>query len=158
MNASPTEDVRKHYRALEAMYDGAPINAFFDPTLEIGDGEATVTIEVMDKHHHAAGAAHGSVYFKMLDDAAFFAASSCESEWMVLTASFTTYLTRPIMSGLMRSEGRVVNRTRTQFIVEAVAYDSHDREVGRGSGVFVRGKIKLSEIPDYAASRARDGA
>ncbi|MEO1084472.1 MAG: PaaI family thioesterase, partial [Acidobacteriota bacterium] len=100
---------------------------------------------------------HGAVYFKMLDDAAFFAASSREPEWMVLTASFTTYLTRPIASGAMRSRGRIVNQTRSQFIVEAVVYDGRDREVGRGTGVFVRGKKPLLDIPDYASSRAAGG-
>lgn len=145
---------RHHFVALEKMYLGAPINAFFEPSLEVRDGAATVVIDVQEKHHHAAGAAHGSVYFKMLDDAAFFAASSLEDEWMVLTASFTTYLTRPIVSGPMRSEGRVVNRTRSQFIVEAVVYDGEGREIGRGSGVFVRGKTPLRDIPDYAAGRA----
>lgn len=38
-----------------------------------GDGEAEVSIEVGRELFHASGAVHGSVYFKLLDDAAFFA-------------------------------------------------------------------------------------
>ena len=140
---------RAHYAALEKMYHSAPINQFFEPIVQVREGEATVTMPVHEKFFHAAAAVHGSVYFKMLDDAAFFAAASLEDELMVLTASFTTYLTRPVTEGTLRADGRVVNQTRTQFIVEAIVHDDQDREVGRGSGVFVRGKITLAQIPGY---------
>ena len=92
-----------HFRGLERMYLAAPINAFYEPSIEVLEGEATIGIEVEDKLHHAAGAVHGSVYFKMLDDAAFFAANSVEREFFVLTASFTTYFTRPVSDGSIRA-------------------------------------------------------
>ena len=62
----------QHYRCLESMYQAAPINDFYKPVMTVSDSYAVIEIEVSDKHHHAAGAMHGSVYFKMLDDAAFF--------------------------------------------------------------------------------------
>ena len=102
-----------------------------------------------EKLFHSAQAVHGSVYFKMLDDAAFFAASSLEKEVFVLTTSFTTYLTRPVSSGLLRSVGRVVNQNKSQLIAEAVVYDAQGNEVGRGSGIFVRGRVPLLEVPGY---------
>ena len=43
----------------------------------------------------------------------------------------------------------VLNRNKTQFIVESIAYDSEGNEVGRGNGVFVRGKFLLSESRGY---------
>jgi len=85
----------------------------------------------------------------MLDDAAFFAASALEKEVFVLTTSFTTYLTRPVSSGLLRSVGRVVNQNKSQLIAEAVVYDAQGNEVGRGSGIFVRGRVPLREVPGY---------
>lgn len=139
-----------HYAALRNMYLAAPINAFYRPAIEVSDGAATIEIEVSEALFHSAGAVHGSVYFKMLDDAAFFAASSLEREVFILTTSFTTYLTRPVASGRLRSVGRVVNRTKLQFIAEAVVYDSEGNEVGRGSGVFVRGKLRLDKARGYS--------
>jgi uncharacterized protein (TIGR00369 family) len=100
---------------------------------------------------HSAGAVHGSVYFKMLDDAAFCAASTLEPDFFVLATSLTTYITRPVSPGPMRSIGRVVNNTKTQFIVEAIAYDGEEREVARGSGVIVRSKIRLTDVAHYNA-------
>ena len=121
------------------------------PRIEVREGEATTEIELSEKFHHAAGAVHGSVYFKMLDDAAFFAANSLEGDVFVLTTSFTTYLTRPVSLGIIRSVGRVVNRNKTQFIAESVAYDSEGNEIGRGSGVFIRGRFPLKEALGYMA-------
>ena len=66
------------------------------------------------------------------------------------TTSFTTYLTRPVSSGRLRSVGRVVNRNNSQFIAEAVLHDSEGNQIGRGSGVFVRSKLPLSGTRGYA--------
>ena len=139
----------RHFRCLESMYAAAPINKIYMPKIEIREGKATIEIELSEKFHHAAGAVHGSVYFKMLDDAAFFAVNSLEGDVFVLTTSFTTYLTRPVSHGNLRSVGRVVNRNKTQFIAESVVYDSEGNEVGRGNGIFVRGRFPLREALGY---------
>jgi len=140
----------EHFAALERMYVSAPINEIYRPTIRVGDGEATITTRVGPRYHHAGAAVHGSVYFKLLDDAAFFAANSLEREFFVLTTSFTTYLTRPVRDGVLRAVGRVVTRGRSQFIAEAVLHDDHGREIGRGSGVFVRSRIALTDASGYA--------
>ena len=139
------------------MYVHAPINEFYGPSIEVSEGEASIRIDLEERYHHPAGGVHGSVYFKMLDDAAFFAASSLERDVFVLTTSFTTYLTRPVSSGHLRSVGKVVNQNKSQFIAEAIVLDSEDREIGRGSGVFVRSRTPLGEIESYAEAFARDG-
>jgi len=139
-----------HFERLERMYLAAPINGIYRPRIQVSEGEATIEVDVSPDFFHAGGAVHGSVYFKVLDDAAFFAAASLEREAFVLTTSFTTYLTRPVSSGVIRAVGRVVNRNRSQFIAEAVAYDGEGREIGRGNGLFVRSKLPLAEQPGYA--------
>lgn len=140
----------QHYRQLESMYQAAPVNEFYKPVMTISDSHAVIEIEVSEKHHHAAGAVHGSVYFKMLDDAAFFAANSLETEVFVLTTSFTTYLTRPVASGKIRAEGKVVNKNKSQFIAEAILIDEKGNEIGRGNGIFVRSKMLLVDAAGYS--------
>jgi uncharacterized protein (TIGR00369 family) len=142
-------DTEQHFKSLKSMYAAAPINEIYRPTMEVSEGQAVIEIDLDTKYHHAAGAVHGSVYFKMLDDAAFFAANSLEHEVFVLTTSFTIYITRPVSSGKLRAVGKVVNRNKSQFIAEAVVYDSQNNEVGRGSGVFVRGKFPLIQARGY---------
>ena len=139
-----------HFNRLESMYAAAPVNKIYKPIMEVSKGEAVIEIELSEKFHHSGGGVHGSVYFKMLDDSAFFAANSLEEEYFVLTTSFTTYITRPVASGKMKAIGKVVNKNRSQFIAESIVYDSEGREIGRGNGIFVRGKLPLIEAAGYA--------
>ncbi len=140
---------QKHYQQLERMYLSAPFNQYFKPVIAVAEGEAEICIELKSDYHHAAEAVHGSVYFKMLDDAAYFAANSLEHEFFLVTTSFTTYLTRPVSEGKMRAVGKVVNQNRSQIIAESVVYNAAGKEIGRGSGVFVRSKKQLSHVQGY---------
>lgn len=142
-------DKSEHYHRLESMYQAAPVNDFYSPVMKVSEGCAEISIDVTSKLFHAAQAVHGSVYFKMLDDAAYFAANSLETEFFVLTTSFTTYLTRPISSGSMHAIGKVVNYNRTQFIAESIVYNEKQKEIARGNGIFVRGKNKLVDVDGY---------
>ena len=132
------------------MYLAAPINRIVKPKISISEGRAEVEIEVRGDLFHSAGAVHGSVYFKMLDDAAFFAANSLEQSVFVLTTSFTIYLTRPVSAGTIRAVGTVTTETKTQFLAESIAYDARGKEIGRGSGLFVRGRQSLDDVVSYA--------
>lgn len=140
----------EHYRKLERMYLSAPINGFFRPTIEIEEGRAVITNPVREELFHAAGAVHGSAYFKVLDDAAWFAVNSLVTDVFVLTTMFTTYLTRPVTSGTLRSVGEVANVGRTQWLAESVVFDADGREVGRGSGTFVKSRSPLTPEIGYA--------
>jgi acyl-coenzyme A thioesterase PaaI-like protein len=53
----------EHYRKLERMYLGAPINEYYTPEIHISEGQARVTIPVRSDFFHAANAVHGAVYF-----------------------------------------------------------------------------------------------
>lgn len=139
----------QHYKNLERMYGAAPFNELFNYTIAVSEASAVIEIELTRTFHHAAGAIHGSIYFKMLDDAAYFAANSLETDYFVLTTSFTTYLTRPVSAGKMRAVGRVVNKNKSQFIAESIVYNDDEQEIGRGNGIFVRGKQLLINTPGY---------
>ncbi len=145
-------DPLEHFKRLENMYQAAPLNDFYSPVMTVSKGQAEISIELAPKLFHAGQAVHGSVYFKMLDDAAFFAASSLEPDFFVLTTSFTTYLTKPISKGTMKAVGKIANYNRTQFIAEAIVYNSREQEVGRGNGIFVRSNKKLMDVAGYQDS------
>ena len=139
----------EHYRKLEQMYARAPINRFFEPRLSVSRGRAQVVIAIREDFFHAANAVHGSVYFKAMDDAAFFAANSLIRDYFVLTVHFDTYLTRPVSKGEMKAEGRVVHQSRRLLIAEAVLTDSKDRQIARGSGSFMPSRKPLGPEIGY---------
>jgi len=138
-----------HFKALEMMYLAAPINEIYRPIISVSEGVSEIEIRVKEAYFHSLKAVHGSVYFKMLDDAAFFAANSLERKMFVLTASFTTHLTRPISSGIIKSEGKVLNQNQKQFTAESIAYDGQGNVIARGNGTFVRSKFPLKNALGY---------
>ncbi|HON38525.1 MAG: PaaI family thioesterase [Desulfomonilia bacterium] len=138
-----------HFKRLENMMHSAPFVIKTGARAIIRHGEAVITLPIREDLFHAAGALHGALYFLVLDNAAFFAVNSLVRDVFVLTTSFTTYLTRPVSNGVIRAVGKVVYQNRTQYIAEAVAYDSDEREIGRGNGVFMRSKIPLSKEIGY---------
>ncbi len=142
-------DKELHYRALEKMYLAAPINRIYEPKIKISKERAEIEMAVEEKYFHGAGAVHGSVYFKLLDDAAYFAVNSLVNDHFVVTVSFTIYFIRPISSGIMRAIGKVVSKGKSQMVAESVVYDGRGKEIGRGSGIFVKSKVTLDEKLGY---------
>jgi uncharacterized protein (TIGR00369 family) len=138
-----------HFKKLENMMHSAPMVKLTGARASISEGEAVITLPVRQDFFHAAGALHGSLYFLALDNAAFFAVNSLVEDLFVLTASLTTYMTRPVTEGTLKAVGKVVSRGRTQFIAESVLYDAEGQEVGRANGIFVKSRIPLSEKIGY---------
>ncbi|MGE7204573.1 PaaI family thioesterase [Sphingomonas sp. NPDC019816] len=139
-----------HFRALETLYAQAPINRLFDSTLDIPEpGIARIRFRVDERHYHAAGAAHGTSYFKMLDDAAFYACNSLVTDRFLLTTQFNLLLTRPMKAGAVVAEGRWVSGRRRVFVADARLIDASGEEVARGTGTFMRSQIALADLPGY---------
>lgn len=139
-----------HFRALERLYASAPVNALFASRLDLPEeGRSRIEFAVTPAVFHAAGAAHGTVYFKMLDDAAFYAANSLATDRFLLTTSFNLHFTRPLRDGVVVAEGRWVSGRKRVFVAEARLIDAQGEEVGRGTGTFMRSGIALSSLPGY---------
>ncbi len=142
--------VEEHYRKLERMYTLAPINRFFAAEIEVSEGSAELTLPVRPDYFHSGHTVHGSVYFKVLDDCAYFAAASLVRDCFLLTVSFNIYFTRPVTGGVLRAVGRVVHRSRNLYLAEAELTDERGRSMGRGSGSFMRSTITLGPEVGYA--------
>lgn len=141
-----------HWRALEGLYGSAPVNALFESRLEIvAEGLSRIHFDVTPSCFHAAGAAHGTIYFKMLDDAAFYAANTLVTDRFLLTTSFNLFFSRPIRAGRVTAEGRWVSGRRRVLVAEARLIDAEGEEVGRGTGTFQRSRISLSSLEGYTA-------
>ena len=144
-----------HYRALERLYASAPVNSLFASRLAItGEGTSRIDFEITREVFHAAGAAHGTIYFKMLDDAAFYAANSLATDRFLLTTSFNLHFTKPVREGEVVAEGRWVSGRKRVFVAEARLVDAGGEEIGRGTGTFMRSRIALSSLPGYRAKGA----
>ena len=142
-----------HLRALESLYRHAAINRFFESTIVIAEqGVARIRFEIDPSMFHAAGAAHGTVYFKMMDDAAFYACNSMVSDRFLLTTAFNLNFTRPLRAGPVIAEGRWISGKRRVFVGEARLIDASGEEAARGTGTFMRSHIPLAGLAGYTAA------
>ena len=141
-----------HFRALENLYRSAPVNRLFESRLSITEaGRSEIHFTVDPQLFHAASAAHGTLYFKMLDDAAFYAANTLVTDRFLLTTAFNLHFTKPLRTGDARAEGRWISGKRRVFVAEARIVDSDGEECARGTGTFLRSHIALSGLPGYLA-------
>ncbi len=142
---------KEHYDKLERMYLQANINTqiFDTTTVRISEEMAQIGLKISNKYFHALGAIHGSVYFKLLDDAAFFAVNSIVKDVFVLTSSFNINLLRPANTGIITAVGKVKFKSRNLFVAEATLYNEDGKEIAFGTGNFTKSKIELSEEIGY---------
>lgn len=144
-----------HFRALERLYAAASINQLFPSRLSItAAGKARIDFDVTPEHFHAAGAAHGTLYFKMLDDAAFYACNALVTDRFLLTTAFNLHFTAPVRAGPIYAEGDWVSGKRRVFVGESRLVDSDGEEIARGTGTFMRSHIPLSGLAGYSPAAA----
>ena len=143
-----------HLRSLEALYNMAPVNRLFTSRMSLPEaGRSEIHFTVAASAFHAAGAAHGTLYFKMLDDAAFYASNGLVSDRFLLTTAFNLHFTKPLREGEARAEGRWISGKRRVFVAEARIVDSDGDECARGTGTFLRSHIALSGLDGYKPLR-----
>jgi len=145
----PEAGAAAHYRSLESLYASAAINGLFDSAIEIAEGFARIRFRIDERFFHAAGAAHGTLYFKMMDDAAFYACNSLVTDRFLLTTAFNLNFTKPLKAGPVVAEGRWISGRRRVFVAETRLVDSSGEEAARGTGTFMRSHIPLSGLAGY---------
>jgi uncharacterized protein (TIGR00369 family) len=141
--------VSEHHRRLERAYVNAPVSKWYGVGIAISDGAAEVRVQARPEFCHAAGGVHGSVYFRLLDDAAFFSVNSRVEDVLVLTVSFTVHFARPVTGGELRAVGRTLHGGGRLFLAEAELLDERGELLGHGSGVFSRSAIPLGPEIGY---------
>lgn len=145
----------EHYRKLEHLYAAARVSRWYGATIRISEGHAEVRIPVRTEFFHAANAVHGSVYFRALDDAAFFAANARVTDVLVLTVSFTVHFMSPVRDGVLHGIGRVVHEGSRLLVAESELRGSDNRLLAQGSGTFIRSSIRLTAEIGYTETNAR---
>lgn len=138
-----------HFKSLESMFYAAPINQLMKPTIEVMDGKCEIKMKVDAQFFHAAKALHGSVYFKLLDDAAFFAANSIVEDVFVVTGSFEIKLLKPVFGGKLLAVGEMTKNLGSKLEARSRLFDENGDLVATGSGIFVKTKMELTSIESY---------
>ncbi len=141
----------EHYQRLEQMFHSALIQDLLPgASMKVSEGKAEYILDIREAYFHAAQAMHGAVYFKMLDDAAYFAAASLETEYFILTKSYNIHFRRPVEADTLRAVGEVIAVDNRQSVAKSVIYNSKGKVVAQGEGIFVKGPKLLTSLPGYS--------
>jgi uncharacterized protein (TIGR00369 family) len=142
---------QEHYTKLKNMYVAGSINQeIYDSAhIEVNFEYAEITLQIEPKYFHAGRSLHGSVYFKLLDDGAYFSVQSIILDAFIYTTTFNIQLLRPVKTGTIKAIGTVTFKSKNLFIADAVLYDDKNREVARGSGNFMKSQLELNESLGY---------
>jgi len=139
-----------HFERLIKMYAKAPIHNFYkNIELKVANKSSTVSLPITADFFHGGMSTHGSVYFKLLDDAAYFACQSEIEDYFIVTTNFNISLLRPITKGVITAIGKVDFTSKQLFTATAELYDDRNRLCGKGQGQFMKSKLPLSAVEDY---------
>lgn len=139
----------EHYQKLQRMYLSAEANRIETPEIRIDRGTCEISLAIRSTHFHSAGSVHGSIFFRMLDDSAYFAAASLERKNFLVTTQFSIHFVRPANRDRLRAVGTVLYRTQRITVAEAKAYDYKGRLVATGSGSFIPSQTELDPTVGY---------
>lgn len=141
----------EHFKKLENMYLSAPVNKLiYEPEISITHSTCEISIEVKPDYFHAANSLHGSVYFKMLDDAAYFASAALVETTFLYTKSFEIHFIRPVTEGKIKAVGKVISQSSNgNHIASAQLFNHQNKVVAEGEGIFVMSHIPLSKELGY---------
>lgn len=143
-----------HFDGLVGVFHASPTNADGLTTIEVEEGRARLVRTAVPDLHHAAGAVHGSHLFKLLDDAAFFAANSVVRDRFVLTASFSVQFMAPVSEGELVARGELVRAGRRVLFARSEVRTGDGRLLAAGNGTFLRSEVPLTPEIGYRGSPA----
>ena len=137
-----------HYDRLSKMYLKAPIqNLYPGIDLKVTENKAVITLPAGKRYHHAGNSLHGSVYFRLLDDACYFAAMSQVEDYFILTKRFNIEFKMPHVEGKVTAKGKLVKEENGEFYCEGELFNEGGKIIAIGSGVFVRNrKLPLERV------------
>lgn len=141
---------QEHFRKLENVFRSAPVNhVISDQGISIDLGRCEIVWIADAAYFHAGKSLHGSLYFKLLDDAAYFAAASLELNVFLLTKTFNMHLLRPVTGGIIKAIGEIAESSSGIICATSKLLSADNKILATGEGQFAKSKLMLSQIPEY---------
>ncbi|KAB1065737.1 PaaI family thioesterase [Salibacter halophilus] len=140
-----------HLKKLENLYYAAPINEALNPTISISENISSIEQFIGQSQCHAGQFAHGSVIFKLLDDAAYFAAASSQTEFFLVTASYEIKFKKPAPVGHYKAIGELIDSSGRLLKAKSKVIDENDQIIAKGKGLFIPTKQQLSHLKGYSS-------
>ena len=137
-----------HFRKLERMYHALAVSRLLEVNLTVEAGTAVIEWSGRDGLDRAGGH-EDALCFRMVSDAALFAANSIETKSVLATVDFNVrFLCRDTKRGMF-SNGLAVHRTGSLFFAQAELFDGQGRCLAVGSGTLRSTETALASMAGY---------
>lgn len=114
-----------------------PLKEHLGFSIEYGEGSATATLELDERHHNPNGVAHGAVAFTLMDTAMGGAVVSVIPEdHFCATIEIQTRFHRGVSEGPLTAEATVMTAGRRIVHLEARTLDGEGRLISSATGSF----------------------
>ncbi|MBO6495448.1 MAG: PaaI family thioesterase [Roseivirga sp.] len=140
----------EHYNFLVKLFHSAPINKtiFAGSDMSLSDGEAKYELTIKEEFFHGGEAMHGAIYFKLLDDAAYFACATEVDDYFLVTKSYQIEFVRPVMGGKLTAKGKLLKADENGFLASSEILNEEGKVVGKGEGIFVKSRKPMPKLKD----------
>lgn len=139
-----------HLKKLENLFLSANIQQLFPGIqIEILADATNISWSVTPSHFHGGNALHGASYFKLLDDAAYFAAAAQHTTNFLVTATYTIKFLKPIQSGLITAKGMVTQSGSKRYSSESRLFNEQGELLAEGFGIFVPTTTPWTSLSGY---------
>lgn len=114
-----------------------PLKQYLGFTIQRGEGVASVSVELDERHFNPNGVAHGAVAFTLMDTAMGAAVMTVVDEGdMCATVEIQTRFHRAASTGTLTAEATVMTAGRRVVQLEARTVDDGGRLVASATGSF----------------------
>ena len=123
-----------------AEYLKHPMHHNLNMNVELGKNSATITMTIHDSVINLVGILHGAIYFKLIDDACFFAALSAQESSFVATSNMTIHYLKPASKGVLIAHAKMITKQGRKYLCECEIKDEEGTIYTYGSGSFIEPK------------------
>ena len=117
-----------------------PMHHNLNMNVELGNKSATIQLTIHDSIINLVGIVHGAIYFKLIDDACFFAALSAKKSNFVATSNMTIHYLTPASEGVLIAHAKMITKQGRKYLCECDIKDKEGTIYAYGSGSFVEPK------------------
>ena len=123
-----------------AEYLKHPMHNELNMNVELGNKSATIQLTIHESVINLVGILHGAIYFKLIDDACFFAALSARESNFVATSNMTIHYLKPASDGVLIAHAKMITKQGRKYLCECEIKDKDGTIYAYGSGSFIEPK------------------
>jgi uncharacterized protein (TIGR00369 family) len=121
-------------------YINHPMHKPLNMSVALKEKSAKITMSVHSSVLNFVGILHGSIYFKLMDDACFFAVIATNQSSFVVTSNMTVNYIKPVSEGMIITHASVITKRGRLYLCESHITNLEGSILAHATGSFIEPK------------------